>query len=147
MKKLMVLGVILASLLLSGCMSQASARVVEDIYSAALTGDEEYIEYVFAENYPDIEQNMNDLIDTLVSHTQESQGLANMGLRELRHGQLNEEKIAELNQKYDENWILVVGRVGDNQVALWTMQTDGYYYVADFQVLSSTDYNQEFLGS
>lgn len=145
MKKLMMLGMIAASLLLSGCMNQASARVVEDIYSAALTEDEEYIEYVFAENYPDIEQQMDDLIDTLVSHTQASQGLANMGFQEVRNRQLNEEKIAELDQKYDENWILVVGRVGDAQVALWTMQTDGYYYVADFQVLSNTDYNQEFL--
>ncbi|WP_373893511.1 hypothetical protein ACUL41_04995 [Virgibacillus natechei] len=144
MKKVAIF-IVMSSILLSGCMNQASARVVDDIYNAALKGDDEYIESVFAEKYADTNANLDDVLAQLASQVEDMQGTKNMGIRELRHRQLQDDVIENMDETYDENWYLVVARLGDDTLALWTLQSDDYYFVADYEEMSNDVYNEEIL--
>ncbi|UJL45477.1 hypothetical protein KFZ58_13835 [Virgibacillus sp. NKC19-16] len=144
MKKVAI-SIVISCLLLSGCLNQASARVVEDMYNAALTGDKEYVHAVFAENDAAIDENLDEVMEQLASQVEDMQGTKNMGIRELRNRHLQDDLIENLDETYDENWYLVVARLGDDTLALWTLQSDGYYYVADHKEMSNDAYNEEIL--
>ncbi|MBY7144265.1 hypothetical protein KFZ56_14640 [Virgibacillus sp. NKC19-3] len=144
MKKVAIFIVIFSSLL-SGCLNQASAKVVEDIYNAALKGDEDYVRAVFAENDADVDEHLSEIMEQLATEVEDMQGTKNMGIRELRNRQLQDDLIEHLDEKYDENWYLIAARLDDETVALWTMQSDGYYFVADYEELSNDTYHKEIL--
>ncbi|GAB3053007.1 hypothetical protein [Virgibacillus ainsalahensis] len=145
MKKGSVGIVIILSLFLSGCMNQASAKVVEDMYNAALVENEEYIRGIYAEHYEDIDENLDEVMGKLTTQVRSMQGVKNMSITELRHRQLQPEVIKNLDERYDKNWYLVVARLDDNSVMLWILQADGYYFIADGQKLSNEEYNNEIL--
>ncbi|MBP1970681.1 putative nucleic acid-binding Zn-ribbon protein [Virgibacillus natechei] len=144
MKRIAIV-LLISSFFVSGCMNQASASVVEDIYRAAQTGDEDYIRTVFDENYESIDENLEEVMEQLASEVSEMYGATNMSLKELRQRELQTEVIQTLDKRYEENWYLVVGRLDDDHVILWTLQSDGYYFVADREKLSNDAYHKTVL--
>ncbi|MFC2949648.1 hypothetical protein [Virgibacillus sediminis] len=133
------------TILLGGCMNQASARVVEDMYNAALVGNDEYIRGMFSRHYEGIDEHLDEVVGELASQVQHMQGVKNMSIQQLRKLQIQSGVIGHLDEKYDENWYLIVARLDDDQVILWTVRKDGYYFIAGSEEMSNEEYQEEIL--
>ncbi|MFC3041877.1 hypothetical protein ACFOGI_16705 [Virgibacillus xinjiangensis] len=132
-------------ILLGGCMNQASARVVEDMYNAALVGNDEYIQGIFSRYDEELDKPMEEVSKDLASQVQHMQGVKNMSIQQLRKWEIQSGVVDRMTEKYEDNWHLIVARLDEDRVNLWTVRKDGYYFIAGCEELRNEEYQQKIL--
>ncbi|RDW20029.1 hypothetical protein CWR48_06900 [Oceanobacillus arenosus] len=145
MKKLGLFFVIIFCLPLSGCMNSATARIVEDMYMAALNEDVDTALSYFSEDYL-ADKPIDELMTDLTADVINMKGIAFMNTIELNERKLNPELIKKLTDTYGDTWHFVVAKVDQDRIMTWVVQKgNDQYYIVGGEEVHVDKYNEEVL--
>ncbi|RLL46801.1 hypothetical protein D8M04_06260 [Oceanobacillus piezotolerans] len=142
MKKMGVIGGIISILFLSGCFHSTAARIVTDMYQAALGMDKELVESYFSEDYKEDNEPFTEVVEKLNVDVVNRQGVHLMHITELTSSQLTEEAVQALNEDYQGEWSLVVAQIDEDSLMAWIVQRgETQYYIMDGKEISNKEFN------
>lgn len=145
MKKLLLFAVVISCLFLSGCMNSVTARIVEDMYLAALKEEEDTTASYFSEEYL-ADKQLDELMAEVANGAINMEGIAFMNIIELKERKLNPELIEKLDNSYGEGWHFVIAKVAQDRIMTWVVQKGStQYYIVGGEEVHIDKYNEEIL--
>ncbi|WP_162800333.1 hypothetical protein [Oceanobacillus zhaokaii] len=145
MKRLGLFSFVVCFLLLSGCMNSVTARIVEDMYMAALNEDVDKAVSYFSEDFL-ADKQLDELMSDLTADVINMEGIAFMNIIELNERKLNPDLIEKLDDSYGEAWHFVIAKVDQNHIMTWVVQKgSSQYYIVGGEEVHVDKYNEEVL--
>ncbi|MFS0750656.1 hypothetical protein [Oceanobacillus sp. 1P07AA] len=145
MKKLLPI-ILCIPLLLVGCLSPTSVKVVADVYEAAIVEDDELVARYFSEEYL-AQHSAEELTQEMAEDVRNRYGVNMMNLKELRIREMQDSYVEELEKRYDnDDWSIVVAQTNDQEVVVWTIiRGEASYILVNSDRMSFDRYNEEII--
>ncbi|MFD1414270.1 hypothetical protein [Oceanobacillus jeddahense] len=127
MKRLLLLIVICIPLFLAGCLSPSSARIVNDMYEAALMEEEENVASYFSEEYIEA-HSIDELTNELAEDVRAMYGVKMMNITLIRNRELKDDYIESIGLSNDQDLYVVTAQTDEREVMVWIVERGDTQY-------------------
>ncbi|WP_339179688.1 hypothetical protein [Oceanobacillus sp. FSL W7-1293] len=127
MKRLVLLMMICIPLFLAGCLSPNSARVVNDMYQAAIMEEEENVASYFSEEYLK-EHPIDELTSELAEDARTMYGVNMMNITHIREKELQDNYIESAGLSDNPDLSVVTAQTDEREVMVWMVERGSAQY-------------------
>lgn len=121
MKRLVLLIVICIPLFLAGCLSPNSAKVVNDMYQAALMEEEENVASYFSEEYLEAHP-IEELTNESAEDVRTMYGVNMMNITLIRNRELQDNYIESIGLSDDQDLFVITAQTDETEVMVWIVE-------------------------
>ncbi|GIO24495.1 hypothetical protein [Oceanobacillus sp. J11TS1] len=145
MKRLVLLIVVCIPLFLSGCLSSSSARIVSDMYKAAIMEEEDKVASYFSEAYLDTHP-IDELTKELAEDVRGMYGVNMMNITLIRDRELQDDYIESLGLSDEKDLFAVTAQTDEREVMVWMIERgDAQYTIVHGERYDFDTYNEKVL--
>ncbi len=121
MKRLVLLIVMCIPVFLAGCLSPNSARIVNDMYTAALMGEEENVASYFSEEYLEAHP-IEELTNEAAEDVRAMYGVNMMNITLIRDRELQDNYIESIGLSDEQNLFVITAQTDEAEVMVWIVE-------------------------
>ncbi|MEK4297966.1 hypothetical protein MKY30_00925 [Oceanobacillus sp. FSL W8-0428] len=121
MKRLVLLIVMCIPVFLAGCLSPNSARIVNDMYTAALMDEEENVASYFSEEYLEAHP-IEELTNEAAEDVRAMYGVNMMNITLIRDRELQDNYIESIGLSDDQDLFVITAQTDEAEVMVWIVE-------------------------
>ncbi|MFD1451207.1 MULTISPECIES: hypothetical protein [Oceanobacillus] len=121
MKRLVLLIVMCIPVFLAGCLSPNSARIVNDMYTAALMGEEENVASYFSEEYLEAHP-IEELTNEAAEDVRAMYGVNMMNITLIRDRELQDNYIESIGLSDEQDLFVITAQTDEAEVMVWIVE-------------------------
>ncbi|GGP07154.1 hypothetical protein [Oceanobacillus neutriphilus] len=145
MKRLVLLIVICIPIFLAGCLSPNSAKVVNDMYQAALMEEEENVASYFSEEYLEAHP-IEELTNESAEDVRTMYGVNMMNITLIRDRELQDNYIESIGLSDDQDLYVITAQTDETEVMVWVVERGkSQYTIIQGERYDFDTYNEKVL--
>lgn len=121
MKRLVLLIIMCIPVFLAGCLSPNSARIVNDMYTAALMGEEENVASYFSEEYLEAHP-IEELTNEAAEDVRAMYGVNMMNITLIRDRELQDNYIESIGLSDEQDLFVITAQTDEAEVMVWIVE-------------------------